>query len=99
MTKSPTYFVMMRGLRGCYMPDDVAHYKADNYKEFCSLIRYEIEFNEAKSTGQIPFAWKHLHNGDWREVCVATSRDSDGYGILVSRCTEQEFNEAEEANQ
>jgi hypothetical protein len=98
-----TYFTLMRGLRGCYMPDGVEICGVDTFRDFCRVIQDQISFfengdgdSDLRSTGQMHFAWSHVKNfrNACREVCVATDKGGS-YGLLVSPATEAEFREYE----
>ena len=47
MTKpKPVFFNLMRGLRGCYMPDDSSEHVARTFEEFATAVRDHVSFNE-----------------------------------------------------
>lgn len=87
----PVYFTMLRGLRGCYMPDDVSRYSVENFREFAACINAAAAMHDdMRSRGQMQFAWEHVKNGKPLEVCTHADK-SGGYGIMISGCTAAEF--------
>lgn len=91
---APVYACVMRGLRGCYMPDDSFYMQFDSYAEFTAFVRDEIRSFDMVSSGQIRFAWNHLKKGnDWREVCVAVDPMNSAWGISVSRASVSDYEE------
>lgn len=96
MTKGkPVYFCIMRGLRGCYMPDDAAHEAARSFEQFDKSLRYEVDLYEMawnveawreddadhaeQVAALIREAWEHVQHGS-HELCVAVDVRGDGEG-------------------
>jgi hypothetical protein len=89
----------MRGLRGCYMPDDVAHYAVRSFEEFRRIVRDEVKFADLVWDYPDEFAdtqamwselWDHAQRGSL-ELCVAIEEDNNSYGLTVSTSCARDY--------
>lgn len=89
----PVYFCIMRGLRGCYMPDESRVVAVRSFEEFESELQYEIDFHDlawdidperTSEHGMIDAmlreAWAHVQARGYLGYCVAVGveRGDDG---------------------
>lgn len=84
------YFRILRGLRGCYMPDDSTCYWADTFRQFCDILKTEAATHDLTPMGQTQFAWEHVKSGKALSVCTHAD-SSRSYGLQVSGATAAEF--------
>jgi len=100
MTKAkPVFFCLMRSLRGCYMPDDVAHYAVRSFEEFRRIVRDEVKFaglvwyypdEYADLPAMWSELWNHAQHGSL-ELCVAIEEDNNSYGLTVSQSCARDY--------
>lgn len=84
------YFRILRGLRGCYMPDDSRVFWADTFRQFCAILKAEAETHELTSLGQNQFAWEHVKTGGMLDVCTHADK-RQGYGLMIGAASESDF--------
>lgn len=85
------YFRILRGLRGCYMPDDSTCYGAATFREFCDVLRAEAQAHDLTPMGQTQFAWEHVKKADSHLGVCTHADESRSYGITVHSATAAEF--------
>lgn len=82
--QKPIYFCVLTGLRGCYMPDSVAHYGVRGFAHFADICRDHVR--EFRSLRAIRYAWEHVKAGRSLEICIAHAYKDEGgkaYGVTV----------------
>lgn len=81
---TPVFYCMLRGLRGCYMPDSVEHAGVRDFESFARDVRDTVESDDglawnvnnpaepdaAEVTALIAEAWDHVRHGRL-ELCLA----------------------------
>ena len=85
MTNPTIYFAMRNSFRV------TVYHKADNFREFASIIRDAIKLHDMRPNGSTRFAWRHIQECFRPKVCVAFDRDDGSYGLLVSKIEQVEY--------
>lgn len=89
------YVAVMKGLRGCYLPDDSHIYAFKNFREFAATIRYEREFGEFRRRGNLRETWKALQSPNasyvYGEDLVGVSGEFGDYGLMVAATDQNEY--------
>lgn len=86
----PVYFTMLRGLRGCYMPDASCTAAVRSYAEFKRHLEFECDtfemlWNTNDENEQSPElieaicqeAWRHVQKPGYLGLCIAIGADYD----------------------
>lgn len=95
----PSYFVLMNGLQGCYMPDYVSSpYMVTRRKDLVAAVRAYLEFNDYPLSYMKQIKWRNVWNHCKRHGASSlhfTIDVGNNYGVHFSGMTEEEFNRAE----
>jgi hypothetical protein len=90
------YFTMMRGLRGCYMPDDVWVIKVTSQKQLLQYVMEELEAMSApvgkgEARTYVKECWRR-HRTLTLPLVLPTDAEKT-YGIHLSHATRGEWEE------
>ena len=95
------YFFVSKGLRGCYMPDNVFVIKCDTRKALKAALTWDAnDMQEAYGYGGSKRAVAYTANAAWKargkatlDFCIPFGREKGNYpfGIFVSPATRADY--------
>lgn len=98
-----TYFTIMNGLRGCYMPDNASVAAFKTRREFKSYVAWEAsQMNDAYGFGGskravsafVAECWRRRKDTTWSMDLVlpfARTKGDYAFGLMVSRATRADY--------